>query len=373
MVNKSKQNNLSNSLLLDCQDSAHQREVFIIPTNFGGGAEKIFNILRSNVILKDRHIYFFTIWKSECSYLLNSEFPSNVLSRLVGAAWSAWVTRDQLTQPKSHLIAFLPLGLLTGAMCKILSRTPSKLTYCRRNNYRRFSLNRFLEHLFIRFAERVVFCSVESVIKLRPYQSSAICNNPIPAISVATTTDGSNICICMVGRLVVHKRPLLGLQSFAQYKFKNQQFSVYLDVLGLGPLTHEIKNTIRAFGMESDISLLGFVKQPFSEPDYRILLHPSEYEGSPNTIFEAIANGLIVICKNDLEGLADLDPEIRDKFFVFVDESRQDVIDAWAMAIKQSVLLSQKHSRQDLMNFAKRFSETESQFAQRFFMTIRNE
>lgn len=373
MKNYSKKNNISSSLLLDRQHCAHPGEVFIIPTNFGGGAEKIFNILRSNAVLEGRQLYFFTIWKSECSHLLNSDFPSNVLSRLVGAAWSAWASRDKLAQPKSHLIAFLPLALVTGAMCKILSRTPTKLTYCRRNTYRRFSLNRLLEHSFIRFADRVVFCSAESVIKLRSYQSSAICNNPIPAVSVSTTIDGTNIRICMVGRLVGHKRPLLGLQSFAQYKLENKQFSLYLDVLGLGPLTPKIKNTICALGLESDISLLGFAKQPFSNPDYRILLHPSQYEGSPNTIFEAIANGLIVICKKDLEGLSDLDPEIREKFFVFVDESGEDPREAWAMAINISVLLSQKQSRQDLMNLAKRFSETESQFAQRFFMTIRNE
>lgn len=373
MKNSSKKNNLSSSLLLDHQDCVHQREVFLIPTNFGGGAEKIFNLLRSNVVLEGGQIYFFTIWKSDCLYIFNSDFPTNVLSRLFGATWAAWAARDQLAQPKSHLIAFLPLGLLTGAMCKIISRTPTKLTYCRRNTYRRFSLNRLLEHLFIGLAERVVFCSAESVIKLRSNQSSSICNNPIPAIPASVAIDGSNIRICMVGRLVAHKRPLLGLQSFARYQFENKQFSVYLDVLGLGPLSLKIKNAICFFGMESEISLLGFVKQPFSNPDYRILLHPSEYEGSPNTIFEAISNGLIVICKYDLEGLSDLDSEIRDKFFVFVDETKQDPIEAWAMAIKQSVLLSQKHSRQDLMNFAKRFSETESQFAQRFFMTIRNE
>lgn len=74
--------------------------------------------------------------------------------------------------------------------------------------------------------------------------------------------------------------------------------SVYLEILGSGPLDKELKNKTRKLGLEGRIKFLGFVEQK-DIPRYLrqadIFVRPSLSEGMGNSFIEAMASGLPVI------------------------------------------------------------------------------
>ena len=100
-----------------------------------------------------------------------------------------------------------------------------------------------------------------------------------------------------IGRLIDAKGHKYLIEAF--YKTKEEIPNSILIIIGEGPLRYKLKKLIKKKSLENDIILLGFQKNPYkflAQSDIFVL--SSLYEGFPNVLLEALANGLPVISTN---------------------------------------------------------------------------
>ena len=320
--------------------------IFLIPSSYGGGAEKIFKIIEQNYNAK-----FLKIWDVNDG-LIKSEIPENIIRRLFESFICAYRLRKvvRLEPHIRHLILFLPLGLLATILC------PKKLNriYCRRNDYPKKSLNRRIEKYCEWMINGYVFCSKQTALTTK--KPFVIVRNPIPKVSqiskIAARKFSNDAMI--VGRLSKQKRPLFAAQI--GYGRSGRNFTFYGD----GPLRADLESF--AAGCKNLI-IEGYVPDPFGFNESGILLHCSSYEGSPNVIYEAVAVGRIVVCQAGLSGIEDLPSEILQSHFCFVDKDRSEDIAAWQSALDQA---EQKLKSIKKSGVVDRHMETDEQYVERF-------
>ena len=107
---------------------------------------------------------------------------------------------------------------------------------------------------------------------------------------------------------LVKKRPLvLGIGRLTEQKdfetgikaikvLKDWGISLRYAILGDGPKKNRLKKLIKELGLEENVKLLGFKKNPYkylSKAD--LFLLSSKWEGSPNALIEAMALGVPVV------------------------------------------------------------------------------
>lgn len=132
--------------------------------------------------------------------------------------------------------------------------------------------------------------------------------NPIPKAEyiVPPSTDGVTKFI-YIGRIFVdgqkNLRELIkGLSALNEYTTKWT-----LDVIGDGPDMDEFKALINENGIESKVTIHGWVKQPFKQfSTADCLVLTSKYEGFVMVLLEAIARGIPVISSNCPTGPEDI-------------------------------------------------------------------
>lgn len=101
--------------------------------------------------------------------------------------------------------------------------------------------------------------------------------------------------IAFLGRLTLQKNPYLFLDIIADLKQYKPDISAIM--IGDGELKVEVKKKIKELGLESNVEMLGFQKNPYIFLNQsKILLMPSSWEGFGLAAVEALALGLPVIC-----------------------------------------------------------------------------
>lgn len=112
-------------------------------------------------------------------------------------------------------------------------------------------------------------------------------------LAQAETPDwpSSGVRLLTVGRLQAQKNHA-GLIDAMDELVHRRQRDVQLVICGQGPLESALRDQIQRLNLTDSITLAGFVKNPY--PYYRtadIFVLPSLFEGSPNTLIEAMALG----------------------------------------------------------------------------------
>ena len=326
--------------------------IFLIPSSYGGGAEKIFKLIEQNHNAK-----FMKMW-DVTDGLIKSEIPESIIRRLLESCICAYRLRKiVLSEPQvRHLILFLPLGLLATILCPLqLNRI-----YCRRNDYPNRSLNRRIEKFCAWIINGYVFCAKQSALPTK--KPSVIVRNPIPKVCPTSKIKARNLSanVMIVGRISKQKRPLLAAQIGCERSEK--VFSFY----GEGPLRSDLEEFSASC---NNLIIAGHVPDPFGDNTSGILLHCSSYEGSPNVIYEAVANGRVVVCRADLSGLDDLPSEILQSHFCFVDNVASEDIAKWQCALDQADQKLQKIQKLDVVS---RHMETDEQYVERFTSQLRS-
>lgn len=104
--------------------------------------------------------------------------------------------------------------------------------------------------------------------------------------------DERPLVIGMCGRLAHSKRIVESIQAFHQLKDKYPNYK--MEIAGNGPLMRKCQQLIEQLGETDRIRLLGWVDND-SLPHYirrwRLMLAPTNYEGIPNSLLEAMACG----------------------------------------------------------------------------------
>ncbi|MEM9923212.1 MAG: glycosyltransferase [Cyanobacteria bacterium P01_D01_bin.50] len=110
--------------------------------------------------------------------------------------------------------------------------------------------------------------------------------------------------ILAVGRLKPQKDYPTLLRAFAQVR---QVRRCRLVILGSGSEKHNIKNLISELGLEEDVTMLGFVDNPYAYMSKAsVFALSSAWEGLGNVVVEALALGTPVVSTNCKSGPADI-------------------------------------------------------------------
>ncbi|GAA6204819.1 glycosyltransferase [Thalassotalea sp. SU-HH00458] len=108
-----------------------------------------------------------------------------------------------------------------------------------------------------------------------------------------------------VGRLDRIKNQQLMIEAFGEAINKDENFSNnVLNIVGDGPIYHQLESHIKRLGLTQSIKLLGYrdnITDILNESD--VFLLSSVYEAMPMTILEAMANKTPVIC-TDVGGIS---------------------------------------------------------------------
>lgn len=97
-----------------------------------------------------------------------------------------------------------------------------------------------------------------------------------------------------LARLVRQKAPDVLIEAFA--RFVREVPGWRLDLVGEGPLANELRQRVAALGIADRVTFHGALPHPAPQLSRsRIFVLPSRFEGTPNALLEAMANGLACI------------------------------------------------------------------------------
>jgi glycosyltransferase involved in cell wall biosynthesis len=136
----------------------------------------------------------------------------------------------------------------------------------------------------------------------------SVISNPVDTSTIALQslkkipkyTEGPYVAA--MGRLVENKNFGLLIDAFAASSIRGE-----LVIIGDGPLKPMLENRIAAYGLQERVILTGFLHNPFPLlAGARIFVLPSNAEGFPNGLVEAMSTGTAVISTNCESGPAEI-------------------------------------------------------------------
>lgn len=237
-----------------------------------------------------------------------------------------------LMQKKPDLvITALPAANVLLLIAKFLSRSKAKIIISehgpsqswlqkRKNNpLLLFVLNKAIYHLY-RHANAIVVVSEYLVSYVRQYsklppdslvhcvRSSVVVSDIAKAkkekISHRWLKPGQPPVILAVGRLHPVKNFSLLLKAFAKLR---QHTNAKLIILGEGSERQALESLASSLGIEKDVDMPGFIKNPFAYMSRaKLFVLSSSYEGMPTVIIEALACGCTVVATNCVSGPSEI-------------------------------------------------------------------
>ena len=160
-------------------------------------------------------------------------------------------------------------------------------------------IDKILMNILYKKADGFVFQTKEQqdFFKQNIKENSTIIYNPIKD-EFTKDSNEKNIkkdkVIISVGRLTAQKNQKILIDAFAKISQKYQDYR--LKIFGVGELEEELKKHIKILNLEDKIKLCGVsdnIKNELQKSE--IFVMPSDYEGMPNALIEAMAVGLPVI------------------------------------------------------------------------------
>jgi glycosyltransferase involved in cell wall biosynthesis len=289
--------------------------LFVIPNMEGGGAERVMlNLLRH--IDRSRFEPHLALLEARGAYL--QSLPQDVEIHNLGVSSArfavlpiaklCWKIRPRavlsmLAYMNSAVIASRPL---LPKPIRLLTREGTRTTT---REVTRSRLRRWSYKQFYRRAD-IVICQSEFMkgemqreFGLAPEKLTRIYNPVDIDLVTQLAREGDNPFpnagphLLSVGRLSKEKGLDLLLRALPLIRAAIP--AVQLTMLGEGPLEATLKSQASQLGLESCVRFVGFQGNPY--PFLRhahVLVLPSQYEGLPNAVLEALALGTFVVATN---------------------------------------------------------------------------
>lgn len=293
----------------------------IIPTNTSGGAERVMCQLANGFVKRgikviyanfDSTSSFYPLDEQIISVKMGLEFKSTqnikkIFEAPIKETKRFFYIRNLIIEYKPDVVLpFLEMAeMLTIPNC-LLKHVPFCVSL--RNDYKAyFWYMKLLSKLTYKKAKLVV-CQTEKV--RRDLLATVSCKttviyNPIDkdAYDTSSLSKSRRKVIINVGRLTAQKNQKLLIDAFAKIA---RDFPDYeLHIFGKGELKQELQDMIEFYDLSAQIKLMGVVPNVLKENrDVSLFVMSSNFEGFPNTLVEAMANGIPAISTDFNTGAA---------------------------------------------------------------------
>ena len=109
-------------------------------------------------------------------------------------------------------------------------------------------------------------------------------------------TNNRFLNVLFVGRLTEEKRPEWFIELASRLTSRSDNVKAHFQIVGDGPLRPELESIVRERGLSNTVHFLG-ERQDMSETyaNADLLVLTSRYEGTPNVLLEAMANGVPIV------------------------------------------------------------------------------
>jgi glycosyltransferase involved in cell wall biosynthesis len=261
-----------------------------------GGAERVMATLCNE--LSKRHQVRLLVIKGDHSDYSLSECADIVFGRLTNnniLASTLLVKKQYEEWMPEIVLAFMNKTAIVALLARMISAYKPKIIGAERANpYNSDKVVRTLRKLLYPSADGFVFQTkqAQDYYKNILRCESIVLRNPLnPDFKVIPYNGERKKKIVTMGRLSKEKNQALLIRTFAQIADKYPEYTV--EIYGAGPLHDELEQLIHLVGMESRVFLMGRkneVQQYIQDASVFVL--PSNSEGMPNALLEAMALGL---------------------------------------------------------------------------------
>lgn len=284
----------------------------------GGGAERVAQIIGDYYLEKGNNVYYFlgdtsvkqvyhvkgmviNTGVKPCTSGNNDKFLK-VLVKLLKASFRIrqYKRKYKIDVAISFLEEFNYLNVLSRGREKVITRVCSVLSRC--STYDGILYNKRMVTFFYSLADRVVVLSNDMIADMHNnYDISLKKLVKIPNTVLQVPLNDCQIdweygdkVIVTVGRLSVEKQQERIIRAFS-YVYMHENTARLL-ILGSGPAEIYLKNLCKKYKLNDSVIFAGFKS---NVGDYlqksKVFVLASEVEGMPNSMLEAMANGVPVV------------------------------------------------------------------------------
>lgn len=312
--------------------------LFFTPNNSAGGAERVMTLL-SNEFSKKDDIIFVTIENENDFYPLNNKIkrikygltmkkmktikkffmlPIVEIKRILN--FNKTINENK----PDVVISFLfTTNIISSIVCK-LNKIP--LIISERNDPNKYSfLKRLVMKVFYNNANAIVCQSnyaKEYALKNYKIKKCAVIPNPITEDQYEKYDENlaKENKIITVGRLVEQKNQKMLINAFNEIKNQCPEYKLY--IYGEGYLKNDLSKMIKKLNLQNRVFLAGVEKDVIKHNrNATLFVLPSNFEGYPNVLIEAMANGILSIA-TDFPNVTDI---IDDKINGFIVERNNEI------------------------------------------------
>lgn len=316
--------------------------LLVIPALNAGGAERVMVTLanewvKSNkvdLLLFDEGESFYKIDKSVNIIGLNLKLPKDGILRIIKLPFVEIKRLLNISRIVSNgnYDFVLSFTFMANMFCSIISKWKGKknIFVSERNDPTRYKrVIQILITCVYRWSKAVICQNeyVKNYYNKHGFDNLIVLENPVLLhdIPLNLPTVRRHI-IVNVGRLTKQKNQEILIDSFEVIKdeFKDYQLYIY----GKGELKQELTQLIKSKGLEDRVFLMGTRKNIMKEiNDMSLFVLSSDYEGFPNVLVEAMANGMPVISSNFKTGVAKKLIKSDKNGYIFEPGNKDDLID----------------------------------------------
>ncbi len=238
---------------------------------------------------------------SVAHYCINNQVlgdsPRSYMRLMRASMWRVRALRQALIELEPDVVlSFLgSTNIITIASARDL---PTLLVISERNDPARQELARpwqSLRPIIYPVADIVTANSHGAIEQMRGYCSAAkLAYVPNPVVLPPESESNRCNSILFLARLVHQKAPDVLVDAFAQFTCDNPDWT--LQIAGDGPMEQELMERVRSHRIEDKVVFHGMVKDPVRLLlASRIFVLPSRFEGTPNSLLEAMSARLACI------------------------------------------------------------------------------
>jgi len=286
-------------------NQTEQKEVIFVTSSLGsGGAERVISLLVNSFCKRNYKVTLFALAKDERIYNIDKRvdyqyIKNDNLGKVKSVICKIIELRRKIKNSKcKYIISFLlEINIYTIIACLFLGK---KLIISERNdpyNEPKSRIKKIIRNLVYELADIVVFQTEEAkkYFSKRIQKKGVIILNPLNENSLIPYKKEKLNRIVSFCRLEPQKnlKMLIDAYTMLSEDFKDY----YLEIYGQGSQDNYLKAYAKQVNNSGKIIFHGFTNNIYScISDARIFVLPSNYEGLSNSMIEAMALGLVVIC-----------------------------------------------------------------------------